>query len=366
MSELLKKGFVIAERYEIIEHVGAGGMQDVYRAKDRSLRRNVALKTPKNDSAEKRFQRSAAVSAKITHPNVAKTFDYLTFENTQYLIEEYVSGDDLKSRLDEEFIFLDPDLAAHVFHHIVKGMAAVHSVRVLHRDLKPSNIMVSVDPDISVVKITDFGIARMAEVEIEEGLQDDDSTMASATVMGALPFMAPEVMKNSKDADLPADVWSAGAVLFHLLAGESPYGGGVGVVAKVLAGKPPKKPERLVGASSEFEQLCNELWELIIDCLQHDPDKRPTARQLVERCGQLCYSRAPRCVGTIRQFGEGNGKWGFIRCHDDAEDAFFHRNSYWGKVPKAERRVLLARFPGRPSSRAHPVLPLRKAEFEEP
>lgn len=363
MTNILKPGELVTDRYRIKGYVGAGGMQEVYRAVDEALNRIVALKVPKNDSATKRFQRSAAMSAKVTHPNVAKTFDYLTEKGRQYLVEEFIEGEDLKSRLSSYFFCLDPHLAAHLFHHLVKGLAAVHRVDVIHRDMKPSNIMVSLDADVSLVKITDFGIAKMMEAELEAAMKDVDSMFGSDTIVGALPYMAPEVIKNSKDLSVAADVWSVGAILFELLTGTRPFGDGLAAVAKIANVELPKKPSRFA-THTEFNPLSNELWEIVKTCLTEKPSERPTAQQLVEKCGRLCYSRAPRRIGTIKNFRAYQGNWGFISCDGEVEDAFFHVSSFWGDKPEAGTRVSLARFEGVPQTRAFPVLPLR-AEDED-
>lgn len=358
MTRILAANDLIGGRYKIEAYQDAGGMQEVYRAHDQALLRTVALKVPKNESATKRFARSAAMSAKVTHPNVAKTFDYLTEGKRQFLIEEFVEGQDLRSRLGSYFFYLDPHLAAHVFHHLAKGLAAVHRVGVVHRDLKPSNIIVSTDPDVETVKITDFGIAKMAEAEMAEGLKDIESTMASATIVGALPYMAPEVIRNTADVTQSADVWSVGAVLFQLLTGERPFGDGFPAVEKILKGELPSKPPILV-RNGQFNQLADELWSLICKCLNANATDRPSADDLVQMCGTLCYSRAPRCVGTIYRYGGNPGSWGFVSCGGFEDDAFFHGDSFWGDKPEVGARVSLAKFPGTPNPRAHPVLLLR-------
>src|SRR5262249_51624294 len=163
---------------------------------DLVFNRRVALKVPKNPSAEKRFARSARVSAKVIHSNVAATYDYFDFGPKSYLFEEFIDGQTLWDRLDVDFEMLDPHLAAHVIHPRAKGVAASHHAGVFHRDLKPSNIMVSRDPGLRSVKITDFGIAKMAEEEIADAFKDKESTTGSQTVMGALPYMAPEMIVN--------------------------------------------------------------------------------------------------------------------------------------------------------------------------
>lgn len=360
MTHLLADGAIVASRYEIASFIGEGGMQEVYRAIDLSLSRAIALKTPKNNSAQKRFQRSAAMSARVTHPNVAKTFDYLEDAQRQFLIEELIAGEDLGHKLATRYFNFDPHLAAHVFHHLAKGLAAVHREDVIHRDLKPSNIMLSSDCDLSVIKITDFGVAKMAAAEIEEGIKE--GTLASQTVVGAVPYMAPEVIRNRDDVAISADVWSIGAMLFHLLTGQRPYGEGLAAVDGILSGNPPAKPQILATASSQFRQLSDELWELILRCLQTDASVRPTASQLVEACDSLCYSRAPRVIGTVQTYKPKAGRWGFIDSDAYDDSTFFHADSLWGwegSSPEVGQVLSFARFTGSPRTRAHPVLRLR-------
>lgn len=361
MTPILASDVIVAGRYRVLGYVGAGGMQQVYRALDTSLNRIIALKVPKNDSAKKRFQRSAAMSAKVTHPNVAKTFDYLDENKHQYLIEEFIQGEDLKSRLATHYFYLDPHLAAHVFHHLLKGVAAVHSVGVIHRDLKPSNIMVSCDPDIAMIKITDFGISKMMEEELEENMQDADSMFGSDTIVGALPYMAPEVISNKEEISLKADVWSVGAILYELLTGVRPFGDGLSAVANIVQGKLPAKPALLTN-NGQFNPLSDDLWQLLTKCFTADPANRPNAKDLVTECGKLCYSIAPRCLGHIRDYKARAGTWGFINREDTGASAFFHRDSFYGEAPANGMRVSLAMFPGHPSPRAHPVLGIRPAE----
>lgn len=182
-------------RYKVKAHIGAGGMQEVYEAYDLLLCRSVALKVPKNKSAEKRFQRSAIVSAKVNHPNVAKTLDYLEEGKRAYLVEELVEGKDLSRVMREDMVIIDPMRTAYIFHRLAKGLAASHHAGVIHRDLKPSNVIAVGGSLLQEVKITDFGIAKMAEEEIADAVEGgDESLTASDTAIGALPYMAPEMI----------------------------------------------------------------------------------------------------------------------------------------------------------------------------
>jgi serine/threonine protein kinase len=355
---LLKPGQVVANRYAVESFLGEGGMQEVFRAVDRSFGRRVALKAAKNSSAKKRFDRSAQMSARVNHPNVARTLDYLEESGSNYLVEELIQGVDLQARLNSEFYFLDPHLAAHVIHHLAKGISASHHVGVFHRDLKPSNIMVSADPGFHVVKVTDFGIAKMAAEEIEEVINaGEESITGSQTVVGALPYMAPEMIQNVKAAGLPADIWAAGALLFHLLVGQRPFGTGLQAIPKIVARDLPKK-EKVLSNRAQFSGLIDELWDVVEKCLQLEPKARPTADALVKRISSICYSSSPRQIGRVKRYRSGTGDWGFIERVGE-KDSFFHKDSFYGSPIKDGMKVNFARFKGEPSPRAFPVLPIR-------
>ncbi|MEH8113493.1 serine/threonine-protein kinase [Aeromonas veronii] len=153
-------GTVIANRYKILKYIGKGGMQDVYEALDLKLNLHLALKTPLPGLEGKRFLKSAKISARVNHHNVAKTFDYVEDNGHIYMAEEFVSGENLEQKL-KHFEYLDPHYGACILHNLAKGIMASHRAGVIHRDLKPSNVMVSSGVNISNLKITDFGIARI-------------------------------------------------------------------------------------------------------------------------------------------------------------------------------------------------------------
>lgn len=357
-GDLQKVGDVVGGRYEIIAFIGEGGMQEVYKARDRVLQRDIALKAPKNKSAEKRFRRSAVLSARVNHPNVAKTLDFFEENEGEYLIEEFIEGGDLRRRFASDFYFLDPHLASHVIHHLAKGVAASHHAEVIHRDLKPSNIMVSSDASLSNVKITDFGIAKMAEEELAEAAAGGEKTITgSLTMMGALPYMSPEMVEDPRKAGKATDIWALGAILVELMTGKTPFGAGLAAVPKIVEAKLPKMPA-MFSRGPQFKTLNNELWSIVCKCLAKDATERPTADGLVDACSRLCYAVEPRRIGIIRQYRTGTGAWGFVTTND-GWDAFFHRASYYGTAPKVGERVAFARFPGSPSPRAYPVLPLK-------
>jgi serine/threonine-protein kinase len=331
-------------------------MQFVYAAQDYILQRIVALKTPKNSSAEKRFHRSAIVAARVNHPNVAKTLDYFEADGRAYLIEEFIDGSDLDKALLKRAICIDPYLAARVFHYLAKGLAASHHAGVVHRDLKPTNVMVAGDFQLDAVKITDFGIAKMAEEELVEAAEGGDATITnSQTAVGALPYMAPEAIETPRDVGTPADVWSVGAMMFELIAGEKPFGSGFKAIKKIMDAQQPNFPPFLT-SNAQFSALSSNIMDIIVKCLKKNPLERPTADTLVEDCGKLCYPTVPRCVGLVREIR--HKAWGFIQVVK--QDVFFHMKSVYGERPSIGDAVMLSKFPGGGAWRAHPVVKLKK------
>jgi eukaryotic-like serine/threonine-protein kinase len=356
----LAKGAVIGGRYEIQRYVDEGGMQFVYAAKDQLSERVVALKTPKNTSATKRFSRSAIVAAKVNHPNVAKTLDYVREGDSRFLIEEFIDGTDLSKALLKNTGFLDPYLTAKVFHHMAKGLAAAHHAGVIHRDLKPTNVMIAGGYSVRELKITDFGIAKMADEELAAAAEGGDQTLTtSQTAVGALPYMAPEAIETPKEVTQKADIWSFGAMMFHLATGEQPFGAGLKAVGKILAAKTPEIPA-FVTRNPQFAPLANEVLAMALSCLQKDPKTRPTADELVGRCGLLCYTASERFAGVVRRVDFE--KYGFI-ASEKGGDVFFHVDSVFGPSKKlvVGDRVVFSAYDGGGSPRAHPVLKLTVA-----
>jgi serine/threonine protein kinase len=332
-------------------------MQFVYSAKDLTLNRDIALKTPKNPSAEKRFLRSAIVSAKVNHPNVAKTLDYLDVDGRAYLVEELIVGGDLSKSILQKVDYLDPFLVARLFHYLSKGLAASHHANVIHRDLKPTNIMIIDDFQLSGVKITDFGIAKMATDELVEAAEGgEDSISASATAVGALPYMAPEAINTPREVGLKADIWSLGSMMYELLAGAKPFGTGLKAVGRILACDYGDFPP-FVTSNTQFRSLSEALIELIKSCLVLDPASRPSADELVTSCGSLCYPVSERYFGTMKT--PNYPTWGFIS-QLQGVDVFYHTKCIYGTKPVAGEKVMLSKYDGGGADRALPVVRLKQ------
>jgi serine/threonine protein kinase len=376
MTLKFSPGQVIADRYRVDAFHLQGGMQEVYRCFDLALDRVVALKTPKNGIVDKRFGRGAQMGARVTHPNVAATLDYVEDGLSRCLVEEFIEGVDLGRRLTVEFLYMDPSLAAWVIHNIAKGLQAAHRVGICHRDLKPSNIMTSLGGRMETVKLTDFGIAKLAEkeleVEMEKFEQDENTLTSSSTLLGAVPYLAPECWTDWSGVGQPADIWALGAIGAHLLLGKAPFGGGKAAIMKMaqlqLSGKVVIDEPEWFGQHQETRRLEIELWAIIKDCLQVDPMARPTADQIVHRCEEICYSASERKTGVIstyplRYANGGTAKAGFITVDVGGTSAFFHRSHFFGdgSAPKVGQRVHFVMAAGNPDPRCSPVLLLKQS-----
>jgi serine/threonine-protein kinase len=355
MTGPLTSGQTIGGRYLVKSYLDEGGMQFVYVANDTVTDRVVALKTPKNLSAEKRFKRSAIVAAKVNHPNVAKTLDYVEENGATFLIEELIEGKDLKAALLTRTDHLDPYLVAKIFRHLAKGVSAAHHNNVVHRDLKPTNIMIVGDYNVTELKVTDFGIAKMAGAEMDEAIEGGDASLStSKTALGAIPYMAPEAIDAPDTVGLPADIWSIGAIILHILYGDYPYGSGLGAITKITTNTPINTPS-FVLSKSQFRPLAEEIIEITRNCLQSDPANRPTADQLVKMCDTLCYTVSDRQIGSIKNYM--HDAWGFIRTSGD--DVFFHKDSVFGELPQVNESVVFSCYDGGQAPRALPVLKLK-------
>ncbi|WP_210162715.1 serine/threonine-protein kinase [Pleomorphomonas koreensis] len=344
---------LVGGRYQVTGYIGQGGMQEVYRVRDRLLERDAALKSPKNPSAKKRFNRSAILSARVNHDNVAKTLDYVEDGDRFYLVEELIEGCDLGHFLKHHVTMLDPFAAGRVTHHLAKGLAASHHVNVIHRDLKPTNIMVLGGRDFAGFKITDFGIAKMAQEEIGDAIAGDEEGLTSSqTALGALPYMAPETIDDMKNAGKPADVWAIGAITFEILTGKRPFGAGYKAVPLIQAAIVPALPHALVG-NTQFAPFADAIFTLITTCMQKDPSTRPTADQLVAACEELYYSTLAREFGTIKRFD--NTSWGFAST--TSSDVFCHIKSvYAASALAVGDHIWMTAHPGAPSRRAFPIV----------
>src|SRR5918992_1380187 len=207
---------LIAGRYELEQKVGSGGMSKVYRAHDRLLERTVALKIlhehySKDDEYIERFRREARAVAQLTHPNVVTVIDRGEHEGRQFIVFEFIDGENLKQLVEREGP-LPPRQVVELGLQIASALGSAHARGVVHRDVKPQNVILT---DEGRPKVTDFGIARSSDVE---------SVTLTGTVMGTSEYLAPEQARGEL-VDFRSDVYSLGVILFELSAGEVPFRG---------------------------------------------------------------------------------------------------------------------------------------------
>ncbi|MGN8250612.1 protein kinase domain-containing protein [Pseudomonas sp. SMV7] len=373
MSQLrLEPGQKLVDRYEIIRFHAAGGMQEVYYAYDQTLDRYVAVKTPKAGAKDRRFRRGAEMGARVNHPNIAATLDYFEDDSITFLVEEFISGRDLGERLTNEFVFLDPYLATHVSHHIAKALYEAHKVGICHRDLKPSNIMTSNDASLESIKLTDFGIAKLAESEIAAEMElfaeNEATLLTSNTLLGAVPYMAPECWDDWKSAGKPMDVWALGCVIYHLLAGVPPFGTGRMAIKNVTlyqVGKYTVTQPSWFGTHVDTAELERNLWKLIMGCLEIEPGDRPSTEDVIKYFNTLSYATGDRRLGQITVYpityqNGGKATAGFIAENGTSEDKFFHRSNFYGdSAPAVGQKVCFVSYPGVPNPRSSPILLLK-------
>ncbi|MFI5167068.1 MAG: protein kinase [Thermoanaerobaculales bacterium] len=255
--------------YEIVAPIGAGGMGEVYRARDTRLGRDVAIKVLPAEFAEdperlRRFEREAKATAALSHPNILDVHDVGTFEGVPYLVEELLEGESLKERIERGALAAPEALGIAV--QMARGLAAAHEKGIVHRDLKPANVFLTRQ---GAVKILDFGLAKLVEgVPIGEA---DTLTHAptGATefgrVLGTVAYMAPEQARGIP-VDARADVFAFGVVLYEMVAGERPFRGKTAsdTVAAILTREPAPLPA----------SVPPDLVAVIGKCLAKEPEKR--------------------------------------------------------------------------------------------
>jgi len=277
--------------YRIVEKIGAGGMGEVYRARDEHLARDVAIKvlppgTLIDESARKRFHKEALILSQLNHPNVATIHDFDTQQGVDFLVMEYIPGITLSEKVaagslpEKEILRLGVQLA--------EGLAAAHEHKVVHRDLKPGNLRVTSDGRL---KILDFGLAKLRlPVTASATTESVSETQAMA---GTLPYMAPEQLLGV-EIDARTDIHAAGSALYEMATGRRPFGE---VERSQLIGailrQAPEPPRQL------NPQVSAELERIIGKCLEKEMENRyQSAKELAvdlrrRSSGIQCVNRGP-------------------------------------------------------------------------
>jgi len=264
--------------YEILSPLGAGGMGQVYRARDTRLDRTVAVKvlSPKlADSAEAlaRFEREAKAVAALSHTNIVALYDFGQADGTLYAVTELLEGETLRARLAEGR--LPPRKAIDIATQIAQGLAAAHERSIVHRDLKPENVFITKS---GAVKILDFGLARQTPLATPSDLTSSPTIVRATdpgTVLGTVGYMSPEQVRG-QTVDHRSDIFSFGSVLYEMLSGRRAFERES--AAETMAAIAREDPKEL---SDPATTLPAGLERIIDHCLEKAPDERfQSARDL--------------------------------------------------------------------------------------
>jgi hypothetical protein len=263
--------------YEILATIGAGGMGEVYHARDPRLERAVAIKilTPSPRAAPvelDRFQREARAIARITHPYICTIHDVGQQDGVAFLVMELLQGETLADRLARGVVPLESALV--IAAQLAEALDAAHSNDVIHRDLKPSNVMLTAGG----VKLLDFGLAKLRDAEYEDSVPKATNTFRltdQGTVLGTLPYMAPEQVEG-RGADARTDIFALGVLLYEMTTRRLPFEGksSASLAAAILTHDPPPVSSLAAAAPESLDRIVKK-------CLAKDPDERwQSARDL--------------------------------------------------------------------------------------
>jgi len=252
--------------YEIVGHLGAGGMGEVYRARDRRLGREVAVKVLSSqftgdDEMVRRFEQEARAIAALSHPAICTLFDVGESDGSHYLVMELLAGETLAARLARGR--LTAGEALRIARELAAGLAEAHRHGIVHRDLKPGNVMLVK----SRVKLLDFGVAKAWQSETVAASDATTPATRPGMIIGTLAYMSPEQLAG-RQVDARSDVFSFGVMLFEMVAGYRPFTGGS--AAQLGAALLRDEPAPLPTAA----QVPDALREVIRRCLQLDPGGR--------------------------------------------------------------------------------------------
>jgi serine/threonine-protein kinase len=275
--------------YELLDLIGAGGMGEVYRARDPRLNRTVAVKVlPALFSADPhqraRLEREARMVAQLSHPNICTLHDIGAEDGTIYLVMEHLAGETLAHRLDRGPIPLP--LLLDIGAQIAEGLAAAHRHGIVHRDLKPANVMLTP----TGVKLLDFGLAKNRESVVVVAASSGAQTQLlpptdRGTIVGTLPYMAPEQVQGA-DVDARTDLWAFGAMLYEMITGTRAFDSpsAAGLVGAILEREPPPMAAANPGTPPALVRL-------VTRCLRKSPDDRwESARDVADEL---------RWIGTL-------------------------------------------------------------------
>ncbi|MBQ8279639.1 MAG: Stk1 family PASTA domain-containing Ser/Thr kinase [Roseburia sp.] len=255
---MITQGMYIADRYEIIGKVGAGGMSDVYKAMDHTLGRHVAIKVLKSEFSEDvnfvtKFRTEAQSAAGLEHPNIVNIYDVGSESEFHYIVMELIEGITLKTYIEKKGQLSFKE-AASIAIQVGRGIEAAHNKGIIHRDIKPQNIIISTE---GKVKVTDFGIAKAAT-----------SNTISSDVMGSVHYSSPEQARNGF-VDGKSDIYSLGIVMYEMITGRVPFDGDTTVAVAIQ-----HLQEEMESPKTYAPELPISMEKIILKCTQKNPDRR--------------------------------------------------------------------------------------------
>ena len=255
---MIKLGMLLGDRYEVIEKVGAGGMSDVYKAKDHKLNRFVAVKVLKSEFSENsnfvsKFIVEAQAAAGLMHPNIVNVYDVGEESGIHYIVMELVEGITLKKYIEKK-ARLSFKEAVSIAIQVSMGIEAAHHNHIIHRDIKPQNIIISKE---GKVKVTDFGIAKAAT-----------SNTVTSNVMGSVHYTSPEQARGGY-SDEKSDVYSLGITLFEMLTGRVPFDGETTVAIAIKHIQEPMPSPR-----DYISEIPVSVEQIVLKCCQKTVDRR--------------------------------------------------------------------------------------------
>ena len=282
--------------YRVLEKIGAGGMGEVFRARDERLGRDVALKLIRPSSSNnpdhlRRFEQEARAAAALNHPNILAIFD-VGFEGASpFIVSELLEGKTLRERLNEGAITL-PQASAYALQ-IAQGLVAAHERHIVHRDLKPENLFLTRDDRI---KILDFGVAKLQNLVEENRTVESLTTVTKhGAVIGTVAYMSPEQLR-SKAVDHRSDIFCFGAILYEMVTGRRAFRGEteVDTMTAVLREEPP-------AANLQNAAIPVAYQDIIRHCLEKEPDNRfQSAKDLVFALQTLSGSGPLKGASSLR------------------------------------------------------------------
>ncbi len=256
---MLKTGMIVGDRYEIIEQVGAGGMADVYKAKDQKLNRFVAVKVMKREFSEDKtfvtkFREEAQSAAGFTHPNIVSVYDVEEADGLYYIVMELVEGITLKQYIERKGKLPVREVIS-IAVQVSMGLEAAHNNKIIHRDIKPQNIIISKE---GKAKLADFGIAKAATSE----------AVKENAVMGSIHYTSPEQARGDA-SDEKSDIYSLGITIYEMLTGKVPFDGDttVSVALQHIKEKAPSLREN-------NPEISEELDAIVLKCIEKNPEDR--------------------------------------------------------------------------------------------